>query len=123
MPVAATAVARPAPTGRRRADTKMDLATYLKFTLSLVLVLALFGAGVWALKRYLPGLKVGARPGRRLSVVEVLMLDTRRRLVLVRRDGVEHLILLGATTETVIERGSPIGQSFAEHLSPPTESP
>ena len=80
-------------------------------------------AGVWALKRYLPGLKVGARAGRRLSVVEVLMLDTRRRLVLVRRDDVEHLILLGATTETVIERGIRVSPSFAEHLSPPTESP
>jgi len=101
----------------------MDLATYLKFTLSLGLVLALFGAGVWAMKRYLPGLRIGVRAGRRLSVVEVLMLDTRRRIVLVRRDDVEHLILLGATTETVIERGIGVSPSFAEHLSPPTESP
>lgn len=101
----------------------MDFATYLKFTFSLVLVLALFGAGVWAMKRYLPGARVGARPGRRLAVVEVLMLDTRRRIVLVRRDDVEHLILLGATSELVIERSKVPQPSFAEHLSPPTESP
>ena len=101
----------------------MDFATYLKFTLALGLVLALFGVAAWAAKRYLPTVRVGARPGRRLSVVEVLMLDTRRRLVLVRRDEVEHLILLGATSETVIERGIGGSPSFAQHLTPPTESP
>lgn len=101
----------------------MDFVSYLKFTLALGLVLALFGVAAWAAKRYLPGVRVGVRAGRRLSVVEVLMLDTRRRLVLVRRDGVEHLILLGATTETVIERVTGDMPSFAQHLTPPTESP
>jgi flagellar protein FliO/FliZ len=99
----------------------MDLATYLKFTLSLVLVLALFAVAVWAAKRYLPTMRLGARPGRRLQVVEVLMLDTRRRLVLIRRDDTEHLILLGAASETVIERGGRPVASFAQHLSTPGE--
>jgi flagellar protein FliO/FliZ len=43
------------------------------------------------------------KPGGRLKVVEVTAIDTRRRLVLVRRDGVEHLLLLGANGETVVE--------------------
>ena len=49
------------------------------------------------------------------------MLDTRRRLVLVRRDDVEHLILLGAASETVIERNIKSPTSFAQHLTPPAE--
>lgn len=101
----------------------MDLATYFKFVASLLLVLALFAFAAWAAKRYLPAARVGARPGRRLSVIEVAMLDTRRRLVLVRRDDVEHLILLGQSSETVIERGIGTQKSFVQHLAPPTESP
>jgi flagellar protein FliO/FliZ len=101
----------------------IDVATYLKFMLYLGLVLALFAGAVWAGKRYLPGIRVGAREGRRLQLVEVLMLDTRRRLILIRRDEVEHLILLGGTTETVIESGIGARSRFAEHLTPPAESP
>ncbi|MBX6373456.1 MAG: flagellar biosynthetic protein FliO, partial [Acetobacteraceae bacterium] len=37
----------------------------------------------------------GPRPGRRLALVEVLALDPRRRLVLVRCDGREALLLTG----------------------------
>jgi flagellar protein FliO/FliZ len=108
----------------------IDLAAYLKLMGALALVLLLFTAAAWVAKRYLPGAggRAGGRAGRRLSVVEVAVLDTRRRLVLVRRDGVEHLILLGTTSETVIERGIglpplPPSQNFADHLSPAGEPP
>ena len=101
----------------------MDFATYFKFTASLGVVLAVFVLAAWAAKRYLPTMRLGARPGRRLSIVEVAMLDTRRRLVLVRRDDVEHLILLGATSETVIERDIKEPSGFARHLAPPAEPP
>jgi hypothetical protein len=40
-----------------------------------------------------------------LSIVEVAGIDAKRRLLLVRRDDVEHLILLGGTSEIVVERG------------------
>jgi len=39
----------------------------------------------------------------RLAVLDAAAVDTRRRLVLVRRDGVEHLILIGGPTDVVIE--------------------
>ncbi len=49
---------------------------------------------------------VGA--GRRLSVVESLMLDPRRRLVLVRLDDRDHLLLLSAAGDcTVTSVSSP----------------
>ena len=41
----------------------------------------------------------------RLAVLDAAAVDTRRRLVLVRRDGVEHLILIGGPTDVVIESG------------------
>lgn len=48
------------------------------------------------------GLDQGDRPGRRLAVVEALALDHRRRLVLVRCDHGEHLLLLGGERDIVL---------------------
>jgi hypothetical protein len=42
---------------------------------------------------------------RRLAVVEQTSVDNRRRLLLVRRDGVEHLIMTGGPVDVVIETG------------------
>lgn len=50
---------------------------------------------VFRLIGWLQGARSSFRSGRRLSVVEVLPVDDRRRLVLVRRDGAEHLLLVG----------------------------
>jgi flagellar protein FliO/FliZ len=74
----------------------------LKFALAFLLVLGLIALCAWALRRF--GLGGTIRPvrGRRLAVIESLALDPRHRLVLVRRDDREHLILLG-TGETVVE--------------------
>jgi len=102
----------------------IDMTAYLKLMGALVLVLALFAIAAWAAKRYLPGAgRVGARPGRRLSVIEVVILDTRRRLVLVRRDDVEHLILLGTTSETVVERGIGLPASMTPSAAYPAAQP
>lgn len=45
------------------------------------------------------------RPAPRLGVSEQVMVDSRRKLVLVRRDDVEHLILTGGPVDVVIETG------------------
>ncbi len=42
---------------------------------------------------------------RRLQIVETKMLDSRRRLLLIRRDDREHLVILGPAGETVVESG------------------
>ena len=41
----------------------------------------------------------------RLAVIDAEEVDGRRRLVLVRRDGVEHLLLIGGPSDLVIESG------------------
>jgi flagellar protein FliO/FliZ len=63
---------------------------------ALIATLALIGLAGYAARRF--GLITGApaRGPRRLQVVESLMLDPRRRLVIVRMDDREHLILLSA---------------------------
>jgi flagellar protein FliO/FliZ len=78
---------------------------YLQFLLALIFVLALIG-GVAVLARRLGfGFSAPSRQGktRRLSLIEAIPVDARRRLLLVRRDDTEHLILLGAASETLIE--------------------
>jgi len=76
----------------------MDLADAARAIAALALTLGLIGlAGVLA-RRYGPStLFRTAKPkaDRRLAVVETLMLDPARRLVLVRFDDQERLLLLG----------------------------
>jgi flagellar protein FliO/FliZ len=79
--------------------------------LYLLLITALGGAGFVGylfLRQHLnggTGSVFGAKPERRLDVVEQWNLDARRRLVLVRRDTVEHLIMIGGPVDVVIETG------------------
>lgn len=41
----------------------------------------------------------------RLAVSEHIMVDSRRKLLLIRRDGVEHLVLTGGPVDLLIETG------------------
>lgn len=49
--------------------------------------------------------RMSGRRGQRLGISEYHELDKSRRLVLVRRDNVEHLILIGGAQDLVIEQG------------------
>jgi flagellar protein FliO/FliZ len=86
----------------------MEITVYLRFVAALVLVLGLMLGVLWLLRRFGFGGMV-ARPGarRRLAVVETMAVDGRRRLVLVRRDDVEHLVLIGGSQDLVVEQGIP----------------
>ena len=46
----------------------------------------------------------------RLAVTDAAAIDSHRRLVLIRRDDVEHLLLIGGSTDIVIEHDIRIGQ-------------
>ncbi|HVJ41515.1 MAG TPA: flagellar biosynthetic protein FliO [Dongiaceae bacterium] len=81
----------------------MDGESYLRFVLALVLVLGLLALAAFFLRRSGIGPKLGR--GRRLSVVETLPLGPRHRLILVRRDDVEHLVLIGPQGDVVVESG------------------
>jgi flagellar protein FliO/FliZ len=47
----------------------------------------------------------GPKPDKRIDIVDQFNVDGRRRLVLVRRDDVEHLIMTGGPVDVVIETG------------------
>ena len=82
----------------------VDIARYL---LALVLVLALItGAGLAARRFGVPGV-TRAIAHTRLAIVETLMIGPRQRLLNLRRDDVEHLILSGPDGTSVVESGIP----------------
>ncbi|WEZ83327.1 flagellar biosynthetic protein FliO [Rhizobium sp. 32-5/1] len=54
-----------------------------------------------------PFIRGGKNRQPRLAVLDAAAVDTRRRLVLVRRDDVEHLIMIGGPTDIVIESRIP----------------
>ncbi len=87
----------------------------MQFVIALLVVFALFALMVFALRR-LNG--IGAKGGGRnrqprLAVMDQTPVDTRRRLVLIRRDNVEHLLLIGGPSDVVVEqaitRGHAVG--------------
>ncbi|MBS3649551.1 flagellar biosynthetic protein FliO [Pseudaminobacter sp. 19-2017] len=47
----------------------------------------------------------------RLAVMDATAVDTHRRLVLIRRDDVEHLLLIGGSSDIVVERDIRIAQT------------
>lgn len=81
-----------------------DYALYLRVVLSLTLVLGLIGIFAFITRKF-GGRRFGPKGGRRLSIQEMAPIDQRRRLILVKRDEVEHLILIGGTNDLVIESG------------------
>lgn len=100
----------------------MDLEQYLRFALALVFVLVLIVVIGWIFRRLGFGSAVPTTSRqRRLNVVEAVALDAKRRLVLVRRDDVEHLILLGASGDLVIEPG--IRPSFRDAIAAAERDP
>jgi flagellar protein FliO/FliZ len=75
----------------------------VRLVAALVFVLALIGLCAWLLRRFGPSMRLG-RHGR-LGLVESIAIDSRRRLLLVRRDKTEHLLLIGGARDLVIETG------------------
>ena len=105
----------------------MDILFYL-FLFALLALAAV--AAVWVTKGYLAGQSpaaalFGARPERRLGVIEQANVDGRRRLLLIRRDNVEHLVMTGGPVDVVIETGigEPKRAMRAEAAEPVTVQP
>ncbi len=93
------------------------LARGLAFAISLAVVLALFALFVFIVKRLAGGRVASVRSRQpRLAVMDTTSIDTRRRLVLIRRDNIEHLLLIGGPADVVVEqgiiRGAPVGTAL-----------
>ena len=79
----------------------------VRFVVAFVIVLALIGLTFWLIRRFGTA-RVGAAAQRgrqpRLAVIDAAPVDGRRRLVLVRRDNVEHLLMIGGPSDIVVEQ-------------------
>lgn len=96
----------------------------IKFAAAFVFVICLMLASAWLIRRSgLVGPVVRAGSKKRLKVVEYLPVDSRRRLVLVRHDDREHLLLLGPEHALVVENGAAAPASPAEYLVPEKDNP
>jgi hypothetical protein len=77
------------------------------FLFAFIVVLVLIGAAAWLVRRF-GGNRLGANANRgrmpRLAVIDAAAVDNRRRLVLVRRDNVEHLLMIGGPSDIVVEQ-------------------
>lgn len=85
----------------------MDFLDFLRAVLALAVTLGIIGVAAWAAKRYAPDLlaRLNAKRGeRRLKMLETLVLDPTRRLVLVQVDDEERLLLLGEGRELMEPR-------------------
>lgn len=109
-------------------------ASAMVWTLAALLLLLI----VLGLVRIVRGLTAGTfvAGGRnrktRLAVMDAAAVDSQRRLVLVRRDDVEHLILIGGNADVVIEQNirlaPPVTRNYVEDApkaaeEAPTRSP
>lgn len=78
----------------------------VKFVVVFLLVLALIGAAFYLWRQFQFGSlgAIGPRSRQpRLAVIDHANVDGRRRLVLIRRDNTEHLLMIGGPTDIVIE--------------------
>jgi flagellar protein FliO/FliZ len=83
----------------------MDVLDFARYFAALLLVLGLIGAAGLATRKFgVPGLAKPAKV-RRIQIVETLMLSPRQKIALIRRDDVEHMVMITPNGATVIEAG------------------
>ena len=86
------------------------------FALGVVLVLIVLA--VWLLKVISEASGRAARGrNRRLALVDSLVLDQKRTLLIIRRDNVEHLLLVGGGQDVVVEAGIAVEEPAAAQPS------
>lgn len=77
-----------------------------KFVIAFVAVIALIALTAWLVRRF-GASRLGGSTARgrqpRLAVIDAAPVDGRRRLVLIRRDNIEHLLMIGGPSDVVVE--------------------
>ncbi|MGE4371771.1 MAG: flagellar biosynthetic protein FliO [Xanthobacter sp.] len=102
-----------------------ELDFWVRLAISLIVIAVLLGVTAIIMRRMgrknTPAGMVRQRSGRsRIAVVDAVPVDQNRRLVLVRRDDREHLLLTGGASDVVVEHDIPVR---AESPIPLREAP
>ena len=96
----------------------MEYGSIINSLLALTLVLGLIALTSALLRKYgANATRVSCKSSKgakRLQVVESLVVDGRRKLVLLRRDDKEHLVMLSLDKETIIESDIEIPKEISE---------
>jgi len=74
------------------------------YIITISLLCVLFGVGVWIVRQSF-GADRRIPYQRRLSLVDTVPIGGRRKLILVRRDDIEHLVMTGGPVDIVVESG------------------
>ncbi|MGO4831787.1 hypothetical protein AB4144_05745 [Rhizobiaceae sp. 2RAB30] len=90
-----------------------DYAAAVLWTIGALILLVVVLVIIRLIRRMTFGTFVAGGRNRktRLAVMDATAVDSHRRLVLVRRDDVEHLILIGGPTDVVVEQNIRLGQT------------
>lgn len=86
----------------------METEKLINTFVALIFVLALMGLLALAAKKLGLGNAAKNRAGKRLKVVEVLPLDSKRRAMILQCDEKQHLVILSQNGETVVEKEIPV---------------
>ena len=78
---------------------------YVHYALAFIFVISLIGLLAMAAKHY-QGKKIPFLPNKRIKVLEWQLIDSRRKMVLVRHDQTEHLFFIGADGEFLVSSQS-----------------
>ena len=95
-----------------------------------IFVIALIVLGAWLWRTMLdrgisvPGTALfKAAKDKRIGAIETASIDSRRKLVLIRRDGVEHLIMTGGPVDVLIETGIEASAGYQASLASASTAP
>jgi len=97
----------------------MDIMLLARSMGGLAAVLAMLAGALYLVRKYdikLPGRVGGAQRGR-LGIVERVTLDPKRSLVLVRRDGREHLLLISPEGHVIVDQADAAAEVAAPAFS------
>ena len=76
-----------------------DLEGLFRFAAAFALVIGMIALLAYAAKRWRGIASVSGSGVRRMQIVEAIGVDAKRRLVIVRADGADRLLLLGGATD------------------------
>ncbi len=97
----------------------MDLTPYTDYGIYALVAIGLLIVLLFLIRTV--GNTVRGKKGSRLGISEFYEIDKSRRLILVRRDDVEHLVMIGGPQDLVIEPGIGLEETHhtAREFSPP----